>query len=71
MNTIWIHSRQTSGDGRGKNGGNKTAALHIDPLKKLPTSNMGIYSHHSLERCISNATGDRGVGRSILEYVIV
>ena len=59
--------------GRGKNGSNKTIELRVDPLKKLPTSNMGIYSHHSLERSksIVAETSHRGVGGSISEYVIV
>ena len=52
------------GDGRYKNGSNKTTELHDDPLKKSPTSNMGMYSHHSLERSksIVAETSNRGVG---------
>ena len=45
-----------------------------DPLRKLPTSKMGIYSHHSLERSklIVAETSNRGVGGgSISVYVIV
>ena len=63
-NTIWIHSRQTRGDGRGKNGSNKTTELHVDPLKKLSTSNMGIYIHHCLEcsKSIVAETIHRGSG---------
>ena len=51
LNTIWIHSRQTRGDGWCKKGSNKS------------TSNMGIYSHHSLERSksIVAETSKRGV----------
>ena len=61
-------------DGRGKNRSNKTTELHADPLKKLSTSNMGIYSHHSLDRSklIVAETSHRGIGGgSISEYVIV
>ena len=37
--------------------------LHVDPLKKLPTSNMGIYSHHS--KSIVAGTSNRGVGGGV------
>ena len=44
----YIHGRR--GTMVEANGSNKTTELHVDPLKKLSTSNMGIYSHHSLDR---------------------
>ena len=55
LNTIWIHSRQTRGDGRGKNGSNKTTELHISTFK------MGIYRHHSIDPDRSKSIGRGGV----------
>ena len=45
----YIHGRQGAMV-EAKNGSKKTTVLHVDTLKKLLTSSMGIGSHHSLDR---------------------
>ena len=49
------------GYGRGENGSHKTTELHVDPLKKLSTSNKGIL-YIAIAAAIVAENSHRGVG---------